>query len=347
MGYAKLKPGDIIKNNKNYVNYKIVKFLGDGGYSSVWRAYDTKNNKVKALKFQRDDGDYPKWGNEEKEFLQLVKNIPNVINVETTFMYKDHLVFVFEEMDTSLTDYLAENEIPFNDKIVILKDIITGLKAIQDLGIIHGDIKTDNVMLKDKKPFIIDFSLSFMEHKAVKNTQLQTVFYRSPEVILGCEFNKTADLWSLGCLIYKLFVGHHIFNCDRYLESSDESSDEYSGDSDDSEDSEDSEDSHDDVRSFKDELITLREMLTYLGEIPYKEFRKGSFYKRYFRSKGRLLLSETYSERKSIRKDVIECEDIPDEYKEVIINIIESLLQYSKEKRMKLDTILESKLFSN
>lgn len=84
--------------------------------------------------------------------------------------------------------------------------------APQQLGLIHADLKPENIMLVDpaRQPFrvkVIDFGSASHVSKAVCSTYLQSRYYRAPEIILGLPFCESIDMWSLGCVIAELFLG--------------------------------------------------------------------------------------------------------------------------------------------
>ncbi|KAK4337261.1 hypothetical protein RND71_043259 [Anisodus tanguticus] len=86
----------------------------------------------------------------------------------------------------------------------------------EQLGLIHADLKPENIMLIDPKnhPFkvkVIDFGSASHVSKAVCSTYLQSRYYRAPEIILGLPFCETIDMWSLGCVIAELFLGWPLY----------------------------------------------------------------------------------------------------------------------------------------
>lgn len=86
----------------------------------------------------------------------------------------------------------------------------------QQLGLIHADLKPENIMLVDpsRQPFrvkVIDFGSASHVSKAVCSTYLQSRYYRAPEIILGLPFCEAIDMWSLGCVIAELFLGWPLY----------------------------------------------------------------------------------------------------------------------------------------
>lgn len=90
------------------------------------------------------------------------------------------------------------------------------LHFLQQLGLIHADLKPENIMLVDpvRQPYrvkVIDFGSASHVSKAVCNTYLQSRYYRAPEIILGLPFGEAIDMWSLGCVVAELFLGWPLY----------------------------------------------------------------------------------------------------------------------------------------
>lgn len=88
--------------------------------------------------------------------------------------------------------------------------------TLQQLGLIHADLKPENIMLVDpvRQPYrvkVIDFGSASHVSKAVCNTYLQSRYYRAPEIILGLPFCEAIDMWSLGCVVAELFLGWPLY----------------------------------------------------------------------------------------------------------------------------------------
>jgi homeodomain interacting protein kinase len=94
--------------------------------------------------------------------------------------------------------------------------VLTALLKLKQLGLIHADLKPENIMLLDpvRQPYrvkVIDFGSASHVSKAVCNTYLQSRYYRAPEIILGLPFCEAIDMWSLGCVLAELFLGLPLF----------------------------------------------------------------------------------------------------------------------------------------
>ena len=122
-------------------------------------------------------------------------------------------------LEQNLYDFLKQNKfspLPLKYIRPILQQVLTALLKLKQLGLIHADLKPENIMLCDpvRHPFrvkVIDFGSASHVSKAVCSTYLQSRYYRAPEIILGLPFCEAIDMWSLGCVIAELFLGWPLY----------------------------------------------------------------------------------------------------------------------------------------
>lgn len=122
-------------------------------------------------------------------------------------------------LEQNLYDFLKQNKfspLPLKYIRPILHQVLTALLKLKQLGLIHADLKPENIMLCDpgRQPFrvkVIDFGSASHVSKAVCSTYLQSRYYRAPEIILGLPFCEAIDMWSLGCVIAELFLGWPLY----------------------------------------------------------------------------------------------------------------------------------------
>uniref|UniRef100_A0A8D0A1Z8 Protein kinase domain-containing protein n=1 Tax=Sander lucioperca TaxID=283035 RepID=A0A8D0A1Z8_SANLU len=173
--------------------YLVETFLGEGRFGKVARCLKLKTNEKMALKIVRTDLD------EDKN---------NLVRMTEYFRHKGHYCLVFEMLDTSLHDLMKErNSKPLclSGIRVISQQMLVALNALKSIGLLHTDIKPDNVMLVNHKlqPFrvkLIDFGLAATVSTMFLGT-IQALGYRAPEVILGLPLDEAVDMWSLGCVL--------------------------------------------------------------------------------------------------------------------------------------------------
>ncbi|KAG7277964.1 hypothetical protein CRUP_022134 [Coryphaenoides rupestris] len=96
----------------------------------------------------------------------------------------------------------------------ILKQVATALVHLDALGIIHGDLKPENIMVSAQgQAKLIDFGLSYFVSDELAGTTLQSLPYRSPEILLGLPFTGAIDMWSLDCVAAELLTGCMLYPC--------------------------------------------------------------------------------------------------------------------------------------
>lgn len=141
----------------------------------------------------------------------------HIINIYDYFFYQEHLCLIFELLNQNLYQSLQHNHlqgISLNSINFIIKQVLEAINQVHSLGIIHCDIKPENILVKikvekDKSDISVkltDFGSSCLK-KAGIYTQVQSLFYRAPEVILGIPYTEAIDIWSIGLITVELFLG--------------------------------------------------------------------------------------------------------------------------------------------
>jgi len=149
----------------------------------------------------------------EKEITSLC-NSEYTVNFYRKLETEDHIIFEFESFETTALQYLYDNgelREQLNFFKYIVQQMANALKVLQQKGIMHRNINTQNIFLniEDEKEEIKlgDFSCSVLI-KDNKSDQVGTFLYSSPEIIGGLEYNEKCDLWSLGITLFYLFFGY-------------------------------------------------------------------------------------------------------------------------------------------
>jgi dual specificity tyrosine-phosphorylation-regulated kinase 2/3/4 len=130
--------------------------------------------------------------------------------------FRNHLCVTFELLSINLYDFLKAGDFRGLSTSLIRRiaiQILYALNYIQDEGIIHCDLKPENIILKDKNKSgikVIDFGSSCFLNKRVY-TYIQSRFYRAPEIILGIPYTNAIDMWSMGCILAELYSGYPLF----------------------------------------------------------------------------------------------------------------------------------------
>ncbi|KAM9377902.1 homeodomain-interacting protein kinase 3-like isoform 2-T2 [Pholidichthys leucotaenia] len=220
-GDYQLVQHEVLCSVKN--SYEVLEFLGRGTFGQVVKCWKRGTSEVVAVKILKNHPSYARQGQIEVEILARLSSEHaeehNVVRALECFQHRSHTCLVFEMLEQNLYDYLKQNKFsPLPLKIIrpILQQVATALKKLKSLGLIHADLKPENIMLVDpsRQPYrvkVIDFGSASHASKAVCSTYLQSRYYRAPEIILGLPFCEAIDMWSLGCVIAELFLGWPLY----------------------------------------------------------------------------------------------------------------------------------------
>ncbi|KAK7913684.1 hypothetical protein WMY93_013895 [Mugilogobius chulae] len=203
--------------------YEVLDFLGRGTFGQVVKCWKRGTGEVVAVKILKNHPSYARQGQIEVGILARLSgenaDEHNLVRAFECFQHRSHTCLVFEMLEQNLYDFLKQNKFsPLPLKVIrpVLQQVATALKKLKSMGLIHADLKPENIMLVDpaRQPYrvkVIDFGSASHVSKAVCSTYLQSRYYRAPEVILGLPFREAIDMWSLGCVIAELFLGWPLY----------------------------------------------------------------------------------------------------------------------------------------
>uniref|UniRef100_A0AAY4B8K8 non-specific serine/threonine protein kinase n=1 Tax=Denticeps clupeoides TaxID=299321 RepID=A0AAY4B8K8_9TELE len=220
-GDYQLVQHEVLCSMKN--TYEVLDFLGRGTFGQVAKCWKRGTNEVVAVKILKNHPSYARQGQIEVGILARLSgenaDEHNLVRAFECFQHRSHTCLVFEMLEQNLYDFLKQNKFsPLPLKVIrpILQQVATALKKLKAMGLIHADLKPENIMLVDpvRQPYrvkVIDFGSASHVSKAVCSTYLQSRYYRAPEIILGLPFCEAIDMWSLGCVIAELFLGWPLY----------------------------------------------------------------------------------------------------------------------------------------
>jgi len=207
-------------------DFEFIEFISEGAYAKVYETIRKKYRIRYAIKCldnkQIQNSLILKQPFIERKVL-LTTNHENIIKMYHCFGVKSKFYFILEYAGYTLSKFY---EIPKNFFKIKkhLRQIINALEYFRSLKIVHRDIKPKNILVDSKEDIkVIDFgSAKFLDTghnagceqktKGDRHTYTGTIAYMSPEVIDEKESNTTAaDLWGLGCTLYRIFVGERPF----------------------------------------------------------------------------------------------------------------------------------------
>jgi calcium-dependent protein kinase len=202
--------------------FGIEELLGSGFSSSVYKVYDKVTNLPYACKmlskYNRDCNveDVRK----EVRIMQRLSGQLNVVNLHGIYESSSYVFLVMDLCSGGdLFDFIAlQHPLGCSEQLVahVMLQIMTAVQSCHAAGVMHGDVKPENIMLCESSTHdplvkLIDFGLSKITDGEKVTTIAGTPCYMAPEVLqrsYGCE----SDIWSAGCIMYMLFTGGQPFN---------------------------------------------------------------------------------------------------------------------------------------
>lgn len=221
---------------KTLGRYEICSQLGAGGMGEVYLAHDPKLDRKVALKILPAGVVDPKAGDRVRRFVQEAKaasalNHPNILTIYEIDEIDSEQFIATEFIDgETLRSRIRSSKIKPAEALDIGIQVANALCAAHSVGIIHRDIKPDNIMLRrDGIVKVLDFGLAKLTRERLNtatdslaptqnmiNTDvgivLGTAHYMSPEQSRGFEVDVRTDIWSLGCVLYEMIAGRQPFH---------------------------------------------------------------------------------------------------------------------------------------
>jgi serine/threonine protein kinase len=190
--------------------FRLERKLGEGGLGVVYAAHDEKLNRRVAIKIlrRRADAQVRQRVLEEARHTAALGD-PAVVTVFSVLDETDPPAIVMEFVEGFPLDRFAA-QLNFEQKARLLREVVRGLSAAHAAGLIHRDLKPDNVMVgPDLRPRILDFGLALSLEEAGRQGRgfEGTPLYASPEQALGQPLDAASDVFSFGSLMFKVLTG--------------------------------------------------------------------------------------------------------------------------------------------
>lgn len=203
--------------------YEIKEIIGIGGMAVVYKAHDTIDDREVAVKILKDEF----LANEEfrRRFKNECKAIavmshPNIVKVFDVSLGDRLQYIVMEHIDgITLKEYIERQKvIRWRDALHFATQILKALQHAHDKGIVHRDIKPQNIiLLQDGTIKVTDFGIarfSRSEHRTITDKAIGSVHYISPEQARGEITDEKSDIYSLGVLLYEMLTGRLPFDAE-------------------------------------------------------------------------------------------------------------------------------------
>lgn len=231
-GYLVVNKGLLLRTDNHFV--RLLSFIGEGTFGQTFLARDVVNGAYFAVKILRSFPDFVEQGQREKAVLDWVNAMDeednyNLIHLAGYGLYRNHHVLVFPRYFCSLKEFMDNNSQGLSLRAIrsIAHSILTSLSLLHSNGIIHTDVKPHNLLFE--YPFCKGDSPEETERRILNNrirlidlsscnndypkpsATCQSLYWRSPEVVLQLPYDTKIDVWSLGVVLLELFLGYTAF----------------------------------------------------------------------------------------------------------------------------------------
>ena len=217
----------------------FIKLIGKGTFAEVYLVKDIKNNKLLVAKKLN----IKYLSDKEKFYLQNEINIlkmfqhPNIIKLYTVIKNPNSTFLILEycsgdSLYKNLYEYIKKFGAPFPEKLVqkLMRQILLGVQTLHENGIIHRDIKLENILIKYNNDYdeltknlynstikIIDFNMSCKTNVFDPKTIVGTPINMAPTIVKNMNngpkiYNEKVDIWSLGTICYEMIFGKPLFS---------------------------------------------------------------------------------------------------------------------------------------
>ncbi|XP_011185978.2 mucin-5AC isoform X1 [Zeugodacus cucurbitae] len=232
--------GHLIYHNGDILHhrYKIMATLGEGTFGRVVKVKDMERDFCMALKIIKNVEKYREAAKLEINALEkIAQKDPHCdhlcVKMIDWFDYHGHMCIVFEMLGLSVFDFLRENNYepyPLEQVRHMAYQLCYSVKFLHDNRLTHTDLKPENILFVDSEYTthynhkinrevrrvkntdvrLIDFGSATFDHEH-HSTIVSTRHYRAPEVILELGWSQPCDVWSVGCILFELYLGITLF----------------------------------------------------------------------------------------------------------------------------------------
>lgn len=205
--------------------YEIHELLGVGGMAVVYRAYDTIDDRMVAIKILKDEfagnSDFLRRFRNESKAIAVLSH-PNIVKVYDV-SFGDRIQYIVMEYVDGITlkqylDQHKETAVPWKEALHFTTQILWALQHAHEKGIVHRDIKPQNIMLlQDGTIKVMDFGIARFarsETRTMTDKAIGSVHYIAPEQARGDVTDERADIYSVGVMLYEMLTGRLPFEAD-------------------------------------------------------------------------------------------------------------------------------------
>ena len=196
----------------------ILEEIGKGGYSKVYLVENKKTKRRYALKQAmryKKGKDKTERTMTEIKVLRKLKH-PNIIRLKGWFEDEENIYLVLEYIPGKDCSKFFKHNLPTKSQLrKIMKQLIEALLYCHSRGIVHRDIKLENILIDDEfKIKLTDFGLCAIKNDEyeVLSGQMGTVRYTAPEMLEGNGYNDSVDIWGIGVVLFMLLTGSYPYD---------------------------------------------------------------------------------------------------------------------------------------
>lgn len=196
--------------------YEIHEIIGVGGMAVVYKAYDNIDRKIVAVKILKDEfltnEEFKRRFKNESKAIAVLSH-PNIVKV-LDVSFGDRLQYIVMEYVEGITlkEYIEQQgRVKIREALYFVMQILRALQHAHDKGIVHRDIKPQNIMLISNGTLkVTDFGIATFsrdETKTMTGTAIGSVHYISPEQAKGSVTDAKSDIYSVGVVLYEMLTG--------------------------------------------------------------------------------------------------------------------------------------------
>ena len=203
--------------------YEMQEIIGIGGMAVVYKAYDNIDDRIVAIKILKDEflanDDFRRRFKNESKAIAVLSH-PNIVKVYDVSFGEKLQYIVMEYVDgITLKEYIEQTGvISPEDTVYFITQILLALQHAHDKGIIHRDIKPQNIMLLENGNIkVTDFGIarfSRSESRTLSEKAIGSVHYISPEQARGEITDERSDIYSVGVMMYEMLTGQLPFQAE-------------------------------------------------------------------------------------------------------------------------------------
>lgn len=203
--------------------YEILELIGFGGMAIVFKAYDLLGKRYVAVKILKDEylesEDFKRRFRNESKAIALLSH-PNIVKV-LDVNFSDNIQYIVMEYIDGITlkEYIEQQgSVKWKEAVHFTVQILRALQHAHDNGIVHRDIKPQNVMLlEDGTIKVMDFGIARFAResgKTLSDKAIGSVHYISPEQAQGAPTDEKTDIYAVGVILYEMLTGRVPFDGD-------------------------------------------------------------------------------------------------------------------------------------